>query len=128
MYMLSGSVKKYRPVTFYPLHEKTLSFTILIPARKCILEVSFFSIYENTYYNQSLKILDKILLKNNSLVGKEFANGPRDLGSITVHVIPKTLKMVVDTSLLKTQQYKVRIEEKVEQSRERSCDLLYTSV
>ena len=35
-------------------------------------------------------------------------------------VIPKTLKMVLDTSLLNTQQYKVRIKDKVDQSRERS--------
>ena len=34
------------------------------------------------------------------------------------HVIPKTLKMVLDTSLLNTQQYKVCIKGKVEQSRE----------
>ena len=40
-----------------------------------------------------------------------------------VRVIPKTLKMVLDTSLLNTQQYKVRIECKVEQSRERSSAL-----
>ena len=39
-----------------------------------------------------------------------FANGPRDLGSIPGCVIPKTLKMVLDTSLLNTQQCKVRIE------------------
>ena len=45
-----------------------------------------------------------------------------------VHVIPKTLKMVLDTSLLNTQQYKVRIEGKVEQSREKSSALPYTSV
>ena len=32
-----------------------------------------------------------------------------DLGSIPGRVIPKTLKMVLDTSLLNTQQYKVRI-------------------
>ena len=32
----------------------------------------------------------------------------------------KTLKMALDTSLLNTQQYKVRIKVKVEQSRERS--------
>ena len=49
-----------------------------------------------------------------------FPNGPEDLGSITGRVIPKTLKMVFDTALLNTQQYKVRIEGKVEQSRERS--------
>ena len=40
-------------------------------------------------------------------MGRVFANGPRDLGSIPVCVIPKTLKMVLDTSLLNTQQYKV---------------------
>ena len=43
-----------------------------------------------------------------------FANGPGDLGSIPGRVVPKTLKMVLDTSLLYTQQYKVRIKGKVE--------------
>ena len=38
------------------------------------------------------------------------------------------LKMVLDTSLLNTQHYKVRIKGKVEQSRERSCALPYTTV
>ena len=38
-----------------------------------------------------------------------FANGPEDLGSIPGRVIAKNLKMVLDTSLLNTQQYKVRI-------------------
>ena len=56
------------------------------------------------------------------LVGWVFANGPGDLGSIPGH-IPKTLKMALDTSLLNTQQYEVRIEGKVEQSRERSSAL-----
>ena len=40
-------------------------------------------------------------------MGRVFANGPGDLGSIPGRVIPKTLKMVLDTSLLNTQQYKV---------------------
>ena len=62
------------------------------------------------------------------LVGRMFANGPGGLGSIPGRVIPKTFKMVLDTSLLNTQQYKVRIEGKVEQSRERSSALPYTSV
>ena len=57
-----------------------------------------------------------------------FANGLGDLGSIPGGVIPKTLKMVLDTSLLNTQHYKVRIKCKEEQSRERSCALLYTLV
>ena len=59
------------------------------------------------------------------LVGREFANGP---GSISGRVIPKILKMVLDTYLLNTQQYKVRIKGKVEQSRERSSATPYTSV
>ena len=54
------------------------------------------------------------------LVGRVFANGLGDLGSILGRVIPKTLKMVLDTSLLNTQQYEVHIKGKVEQSRERS--------
>ena len=49
-----------------------------------------------------------------------FAFGPRDLGSISGGIIPKTLEMVLNTSLLNTQQYEVRIKGKVEQSRERN--------
>ena len=62
------------------------------------------------------------------LVGRVFANGPGDVGSILVCVIPNTLKMILDTTLLNTQQYKVGIEGKVEQSRERSSTLHYTLV
>ncbi len=43
-------------------------------------------------------------------VGRVFANVLGDLGSISSHVIPKTLKIVLDTSLLNTKQYKVRIQ------------------
>ena len=56
-------------------------------------------------------------------VSRVFANYPGDLGSNQGCVIPKTIKMVLDTSLLNTQQYKVRIKGKVEQSRE-SCSTL----
>ncbi len=59
----------------------------------------------------------------NVLVGRVFANGPDDLGSITGLVIPKSLKIVLDTSFLNTQQYKVRIKGKVEESREMSYAL-----
>ena len=62
------------------------------------------------------------------LIGLAFANGPGDLGSILGRVIPKTLEMVLDTSLLNTQQYKVRIKGKLEQSGERCSVLHYTSV
>ena len=62
------------------------------------------------------------------LVGRVFDNGPGDLGSIPGRVIPKDFKMVLDTSLLNTQQYKVGIKAKVEQSEGRSSTLNYTSV
>ena len=55
-------------------------------------------------------------------------NGPGDLGSIPGRVIPKTLKMDLDTTLLNTQHYKVRFKGKVEQSREWSSALPYTLV
>ena len=64
----------------------------------------------------------------NGLVDRVFANGPVDLGSIPGYVISKTLKVVLDTSMFNTQQYKVHIEGKVEQSRERSRALSYPSV
>ena len=42
-----------------------------------------------------------------------FVNGSGDLGSISGRAIPKILKMVLDTSWINTQQYKVRIENKL---------------
>ena len=57
-----------------------------------------------------------------------FANGPGDLGSIPGRVIPKTLKVELDITLLNTQHYKVRFKGKVEQSREWSGALPYTLV
>ena len=53
-----------------------------------------------------------LLIEKNQLiglVGRVFTNGLEDQGSIPGRVIPKTLKMVLDTSLLNTQQYKVHI-------------------
>ena len=49
-----------------------------------------------------------------------FAKGPGDLGSIPGRAIPKTQKTVLDANLLNTQHYKVRINGKVERSRERN--------
>ena len=48
-----------------------------------------------------------------------FANALRDLGLISGQVISKTHKMVLNPFLLNTQQYKVRMKDKVEQSREK---------
>ena len=59
---------------------------------------------------------------------KVFANGLGDQGSILGRVLPKIQKMVLDAALLNTKNYKVRIKDKVEQSRESSSALAYTSV
>ena len=42
-----------------------------------------------------------------------FAHGPGDRGSIAGRVIPKTQKMELDTVLLNTQHYKVKIKGEV---------------
>ena len=57
------------------------------------------------------------------LAGRVFANDLGDLSSIPGCVIPKTLKMVLDTSLLNTQHYEVRIKGEVEQSSEKRSTL-----
>ena len=57
-----------------------------------------------------------------------FANSLGNLGSIPGCVIPKTQKIVLDASLLNTQQYKVGIKDKVEQFSEKSSALPYTSM
>ena len=68
------------------------------------------------------------LEKSSFLMSRVFANGSGDRGSILGRVIPKTQKMVPDAALLNTQHYKIRIKSKVEQTREWSSALLYTSV
>ena len=65
--------------------------------------------FKNVIYKMCLEI---------SLV-RVFASGPRDWGSISGRVLPKTQKVVLDISLLNTRHYKVRFKCKVEQSREK---------
>ena len=76
--------------------------------------------------NESLKIF--FFQRDIGPAVRVFANGPEDLGSIPGRVIPKTLKMELDTTLLNTQHYKVRFKGKVEQSWEWSSALPYTLV
>ena len=61
-------------------------------------------------------------------MNRVFADDLEDQGSVSGSVIPKTQKMVLDAALLNTQHYKVKIKSKVEQSKERSSILLYSSV
>ena len=59
-----------------------------------------------------------------SLVGRVFANGPERLEFNPRSSQTKTQKMVLDNSLPNAQHYKVRIEGKIEQSRERSVEAI----
>ena len=52
------------------------------------------------------------------LVGRVFANTSGDFSPIPGRIIPKTLKMVLDTSLLNTRQYKVHIKSGAIQGKE----------
>ena len=61
-------------------------------------------------------------------MSRVFTNSPGDQGSIPGCVILKTQKMVLDASLLNTQNYKVQIKGKVEQSKERYSALPYAMV
>ena len=85
-------------------------------------------VYFAIFFPKAYLIYSIIINRLIGQVDRVFANGPWDLGSVPGRVIPKTLKMVLDTSLLNMQQYKVRIKGKVEQSEERSSTLSYTSV
>ena len=61
-------------------------------------------------------------------MSRVFDNCPEDRGRIQCRVIPKKQKMVLDAIMLNTQYYKVRIKGNVEQSKEWSSGLPYTSV
>ena len=63
-----------------------------------------------------------------NLMSRVFTNGLEDMRLVQGWIIPKTQKMVLDATLLKTQHYKVRIKGKVEKSRESSSTLPYTSM
>ena len=58
-----------------------------------------------------------------------FANGPGEIWVLSqVESYQRLKKMVLDAILINTRHYKVHIKGKVEQSRERSNTLPYTSV
>ena len=103
----------------------------LLPLRTSV-DQGAMAIKRYSAFPKSPKLLQTL---NNNFLNRDigpavrvFANGPGDLGSIPGRVIPKTLKMELDTTLLNTQHYKVRIKGKVEQSWEWSSALPYTLV
>ena len=100
------------------------------------LSIIYFHIYIYIYiymevyllYMHIFTYINIWLYRPIGLMSKVFTNGPGDWGSIPGQVIPKAQKMVLDAALVNTQHYKVRIKGKVEQSREWSSALPYTSV
>ena len=90
----------------------------------CVCEYIYIYIYISIYEYVCIFICKYMI----GPAVRVFANGPGDLGSIPGRVIPKTLKMELDTTLLNTQHYKVRFKGKVEQSWEWSSALPYTLV
>ena len=84
------------------------------------------SIYLYLFIYYSLFIIIYLLFMVHLAIGlmsRLFAYGPGDRGSIPGQVMPKTQKMVLDAALICTQDFKVRIKGKVEQSREWSSAL-----
>ena len=87
------------------------------------LEEGIFGNYQMKYF------IEFDLYVNIGQMGRVFTNGLVTQVSIPGRVIRKTEEMVLDTSLLNTQHYKLCIKGKVEQSRERSSTLpLHLSV
>ena len=61
-----------------------------------------FTMFPINYSLTSYMYIYIYIIRHIGQVGRVFANGPADLDSIPGRVIPKTLKMVLDTSLLNT--------------------------
>ena len=97
---------------------------------KILVFQHFFKFEENKLNDPKLRIFfgSFVSFRFIGIMVRVFANGPGDQGAIPGGVIPKTLKMVLDASLLNTQHYKVRIKGKVEKSWEKSSPLPYTLV
>ena len=75
-----------------------------------------------------MPLLESLRIPDIEIMVRVFNNVLGDLGSIPGRVIPKTQKTVLDSTLLNTQHYKVRIKGKLEQIREWSSALSYTLV
>ena len=98
-------------------HMWTCSHSVVANFLENEIEVSQFKLLSRSFSDPAIGLMSRV-----------FANCLGDRGSISGRVIPKTQKLVLDDPLLNAQHYKVGIKGKVEQSREWSSALLYTSV
>ena len=94
---------------------------------KLLRQLNFQPELDDSILPQNSQRKEKLYLSMNRLVGRVFANGRRSgLNPGSPHT--KDFKMVLDAFSLNPQQYKVRIQGKVVQSRERISALPYTLV
>ena len=122
LYMIDNQSIAYYALNVFPMVRLEL-----LPDKRSIDWLFFFySVSNVTVYLKFLTIHSSISITGS--LSRVFANGPEDRGSIPGRDIPKTLKMILDAAYFSTQHYKVRIKSKVEQSKERSRALPYTSV
>ena len=84
----------------------------------------FLKLVKNKNYLNPAKIIKIAAIQTGyrpiELAGRVFVSGPGHWSSVPDRVITKTQKIVLDTSLFNSQNYKVRIKSKVEQTSERS--------
>ena len=114
-----------------PKWSKILLSTIYIYIYMCVCVSVYIYIYIHLCIYTCVHLCGYIYMYDRPIYvwpGRVFTNGLGNRGSISGQIIPKIQKMVLDAILLNAQHYKVRIEGKGEQSRERSSALLYTSV
>ena len=97
----------------------TLDMATCLKYLTCVTSCQWLMRWVNTYWYFHILYI--------GLMSWVFLNGLRDWVQSKVESY-QTQKMVLDPALLNTQHYKVRIKGKVEQSREWSSILFYTSV
>ena len=66
--------------------------------------ITAWNIWNHIIVNSLLVLVNTLSTRLIDLVDRAFANNLGNLGLIPGHIIPKTLKMLLDTSLLNTQQ------------------------
>ena len=113
------------PYSCFSFHFCFLAFVVfLLALMMSLLQLA-------AMFNLSLLFLiysSNFLIPDIGMMVRVFTNGLGDLGSTPGRIIPKTQKSYLMAPLLNTQQYKVGIKGKVEQSRKSSSSLPYTSV
>ena len=98
---IKGKVEQSKE-NFVAIEEATLHISY-ITIEEDTLHISYIAIEVTTLHISHVAI--ELAKLHFSLVGRVFSNGPEDFGSISGHVIPKTLKMVLDVTYCSKYEY-----------------------